>query len=493
MRRMDWISLKKVKGAGLILAILGAVYGWMETSKKLSENPSSNTLKPIEASVLPHLKELKEQIFGRSKSELYSGPSVSAEHIEKKIERLLERQRRAEGLEEEDLFGFRPKNKLSQSSILKDSKNRIGDEFTVSDSMYHRVSFWFDVYTKHPSTSKVIHHSNYPWVVFDVFDTAPLIEKATGPKWRRIERAEAQAFARMREIRSTLKRLANRSSYKNLKGDELTIYNMLKVVPGKRRTVLLEASRNVRIQTGQQDHFVLGISRASEYFPMMEEIFSARGLPTELTRLPLVESSFNVAATSKVGAVGVWQFMPKVGRKMMLINSSFDERRNPLKSTDAAARLMKENYQILWGEWPLAITAYNHGPGGVRKAVRTMGTRDLGVIADKYQTRRFSFASSNFYACFLAALHAEKYKEHIFDELELKEPLNLKELALPRKMRPNQLLKLANLDREEFLKANPEVDKAFRKNLYLPKGFKILVPEHFELTADDLKSTTKAS
>src|SRR5690606_8417959 len=100
----------------------------------------------------------------------------------------------------------------------------------------------------------------------------------------------------------------------------------------------------------------------------MEEIFTQLDLPIELTRIPLVESSFNIMAHSKAGAVGVWQFMPLSGKEYMKVDPSIgiDERRSPLKSTIAAARLLKRNLKMT-GNWPLAITAYNHGFTGIKR------------------------------------------------------------------------------------------------------------------------------
>jgi hypothetical protein len=116
----------------------------------------------------------------------------------------------------------------------------------------------------------------------------------------------------------------------------------------------------IRIQRGGKEQFLEGLKIAGRYMTPMQRIFRDEGLPVELAYLPLVESSFNVRARSSVGAVGMWQFMPETGRKFMRVDTAVDERRDPMRSTRAAARLLKENYRIL-GNWPLVITAYNHG------------------------------------------------------------------------------------------------------------------------------------
>ena len=101
--------------------------------------------------------------------------------------------------------------------------------------------------------------------------------------------------------------------------------------------------------------------------------------------MPLVESSFNVRARSRYGAVGLWQFMRSTGRRYLRIGRGIDERMDPLESTRAAARLLKENYEH-FGNWPLAITAYNHGRRGILRAVREVGSRDLSEIIQRYES-----------------------------------------------------------------------------------------------------------
>jgi membrane-bound lytic murein transglycosylase D len=106
------------------------------------------------------------------------------------------------------------------------------------------------------------------------------------------------------------------------------------------------------------------------YFPMFEEVLSLYGLPLELKYLSIVESALNPNAVSRAGATGIWQFMYTTAKIYNLeINSFVDERRDPLKSTYAAAEYLSELYS-LYGEWSLAIAAYNCGPGNVNKAIR---------------------------------------------------------------------------------------------------------------------------
>lgn len=119
----------------------------------------------------------------------------------------------------------------------------------------------------------------------------------------------------------------------------------------------------------------------SLYFPLFEEMLYRYGLPEELKYLPVIESGLNVAARSPMGAAGLWQFMPQTGKNSGLeINSLVDERFDAVKSTEAACRFLKSLY-ALYGDWNLAIAAYNCGPGNVNKAIhRAGGKRDFWDI-----------------------------------------------------------------------------------------------------------------
>ncbi len=130
----------------------------------------------------------------------------------------------------------------------------------------------------------------------------------------------------------------------------------------------------IHMYTGKRRELVevlLGLS--NYYFPVFEEIFDYYNIPLELKYCSIIESALNPRAVSRAGATGIWQFMYGTGRMYGLtINSLVDERRDPVKSTDAAARFMKDLYGI-YGDWLLVIAAYNCGPGNVNRAIRRSG------------------------------------------------------------------------------------------------------------------------
>ncbi|MFQ5904433.1 MAG: transglycosylase SLT domain-containing protein, partial [Candidatus Binatia bacterium] len=160
--------------------------------------------------------------------------------------------------------------------------------------------------------------------------------------------------------------------------------------------------------------------------------------------------------------------MRSTGRKFLRISRSVDERKDPLESTRAAARLLKENYNF-FGNWPLAITAYNHGREGILRAVAKVGSNDLMEIIRRYRSRSFGFASKNFYAEFLAAVEVAKRVEEFFPDLEYYPPFPLEELEVERTISVAALLKRTDISRSEFLEWNPALSRWIR---YIPRGYR---------------------
>ena len=132
------------------------------------------------------------------------------------------------------------------------------------------------------------------------------------------------------------------------------------------------AAQNLRVQEGLREDFHDGLLRSRYYTPSMERIFRSAGLPPELVTLANVESGFHGASRSSAGAVGIWQFTRDTGKHYMKITRYHDDRLNPDRETVAAAKLLRSNYDTL-GDWPLAITAYNYGTGGVARAAGIYG------------------------------------------------------------------------------------------------------------------------
>lgn len=365
---------------------------------------------------------------------------------------------------------------FDRAAILADHEARISELFHIPEALRDRVGFWFDIYTKHDSNRRVIHHAMYPWIIFKVIDVSSIINSdQPSRRWMRNEKADKYVKSETAEIRAALRRLSKRG--REPQTDlEKHLAQALAPLGGSLSVQAHRALKEVRVQTGQKEHFTEGLRVSQRYLRPMEQILESHRLPTELSRIPFVESSFNKQATSKVGASGIWQFMGNTGRKFMRVDDLIDERRSPFKATEGAARLLKENHMILHRSWPLAITAWNHGPPGVRRAIRATGSKDLSVIVSKYRSKSFDFASSNFYSEFLAALHAEKYSSEIFGSLLREDEISVAIVKIPRRTPMAKIVEISGLSMEEFLRINPDLSSSLQKRGIIPAGFRLHIP-----------------
>ena len=269
--------------------------------------------------------------------------------------------------------------------------------------------------------------------------------------------------------------------------DPGTLYSVVRAPDNEQGRLLVERERarivadydladedsRIRAQRGAKEHFAEGLKISGRYITAMKTIFRAEGLPEELTYLPLVESSFNIRARSGAGAVGMWQFMPDTGKKFMRIDDSVDERRDPMASTRAAARLLKQNYRLFDGNWPLAITAYNHGTEGLFRGIKVVESDDLVDLIKRYQSPTFGFASKNFYAEFLAVVEIATKREAYFPFLRTHSPVALREVAVSRQAPLSAVLKPAAIAQNEFFEWNPALDRDIKA---IPVGYRVKLP-----------------
>lgn len=364
--------------------------------------------------------------------------------------------------------------------VLSDFEGRVAPEFEVPELIFNQTKFWFRVYTEFDSNKKIIHDSLHPHIIFDIVDVSEILAQPARAQWLNTVKAQKLVAKRVNEIRSQLRRMA-RKKKQDMSTQELSWLSQFEGIRGNQKQIILTSMQSLRVQTGQKDFFEGALSTSGRYLDGMEGIFKKKGLPIELTRLPFVESSFVIGATSKVGAAGIWQFMPGVGRQFMRVNDQVDERRSPWKATEAAAKLLKENYQILHRKWGLALTAYNHGPGGVRKAMERTGSKDIAKIVRSYRSKNFDFASANFYTCFLAAVHAQMYRDLLWPDRGSETALVYDSVYLKRDFRPRQLLSHTGLSAEQILLYNPELDRSFKRGFVIPKGYRLFLPAEIKV------------
>jgi membrane-bound lytic murein transglycosylase D len=228
----------------------------------------------------------------------------------------------------------------------------------------------------------------------------------------------------------------------------------------------------VKAQRGIKERTAAGIKRSGRYISQIKQIFVDRGLPAELTYLPIVESSYEIGARSSVGALGIWQFMPRTGREYMRVNSSVDERRDPIESSRAAASYLKQAYEYL-GSWPLAITSYNFGQAGMARAVAEVGSSNLVDLIEKYDHPYWGFPPKQFYAEFLAAVEIGGNAARYFPGFEHDAGVQLKEVEVERSTSLASLIQSSGLGRVEFLGWNPALNPSART---VPAGYRMKLP-----------------
>jgi membrane-bound lytic murein transglycosylase D len=351
-------------------------------------------------------------------------------------------------------------------------------EFPVGDLVSRQVWFWEGIFDRYSDRQIIIHDVDFPDIVVDMLD----IEAFEARSNRKYSPKQAAKLAdryieRYQKAFKSFKTHGREAT--KLGAIERRLHNVYarSLVDYKR---LMAGKVSLRSQSGLADQFERAAKVAQNYLPYMEAAFRKVGLPKDLTRLAFVESMFNVKAVSKVGAKGMWQFMPATARRFMTVNSRIDERLSPFKSSEAAAKYLKANYRKL-KSWPLAITSYNHGAGGMSRAVRAVGSKRMDAIIRNYNSNSFGFASKNFYAEFIAARNT--YNKKYLNQVRHENPLSISRIQVPKGVTVSHLLNHAKIPKAILKRLNPDLLKrTYKRYRYrsLPKGYQLIVPSEFE-------------
>ncbi len=338
------------------------------------------------------------------------------------------------------------------------------DPFAHPPSLEPDVRFWIRVYTEVTTDQGLLHDAWNLSLVYEVLRFDP----ASSPRER--EHRVAAAKARYAAL---LKRFAAGDTG-NLTSHERRILHAFGDHAAPRD--FLDAIERIRFQLGQADRFREGLIRAAVWEKQIARTLTEHGVPAEIAALPHVESSFNLAAYSKVGAAGLWQFMPSTARRFMRVDGIVDERLDPYTATEAAANLMLYNYRLL-GTWPLAVTAYNHGPGGLRRAQDELGTSDIATIVKHYNGATFGFASRNFYVAFLAALEVDRHAEKYFGPIARLPDTDSTPVEVPDYVPVDALAKAFKVDLGALRVLNPALrPPIWNGSRFVPRGYTLRLP-----------------
>jgi membrane-bound lytic murein transglycosylase D len=338
-----------------------------------------------------------------------------------------------------------------------------------------QIKFWRSIFSEYSKYQVVLHDAVDLDKVYKVLDFRPYLDQGmTEGEVERLLRSETSL--ELDRVAATLRRLHQvGGDPTGLSAEDRHVYDLYKNDNSPDRFLEAAGDKRLHSQRGLREKFMEGLRVGRHFFPDMERIFRDEGLPAELTRLPLIESCFNLNAYSKVGAAGIWQFMPSTGRHFMEVNAMVDERRDPLASTRAAARFLSQMHDDL-NTWPLAITGWNHGPEGVGRAARFVGTSDIGIIVRDYHGPSFGFASRNFYAEFLAALDVDKETGRL-EGPPVVPFLRSRQHRLDRSVGIEVAARLAGTDRDTIAELNPALmGPVVAGHRQIPRGYHLRVP-----------------
>ncbi len=326
------------------------------------------------------------------------------------------------------------------------------------------VEFWTRIYSEVGTDAGLIHDTRDLSIVYEVTNVP------SGLSHRGRERHTEK---RKKHFKTILGKLAS-GRRSGLSGEERRVLAFFG--SGATNDQLREASNRLRFQLGQANKFRAGIIRSGAYKPHILQTLRDMNLPLEISNLPHVESSYTPTVYSRVGAAGLWQFTRSTGRRFMRVDHIVDERLDPYRASVAAARLLEQNLRVT-GTWPLAMTAYNHGASGMRRAAKKLGTKDIETIVRKYRSRTFGFASRNFYVEFLAANHVAANADAYFGSLVLDPPIAFETAELSHYAKPKDVAAAVGVDVNTLKRANPGLrPTVWQGSKYIPKGYSIRVP-----------------
>ncbi len=348
--------------------------------------------------------------------------------------------------------------------LLVGTHARAEETFPLPDELRPDVNFWLSIFTRYDSKEGVLHDNRHLHVVYERIELSASLSRRE--RQRRIRRHREA-------IQATLRTLAG-GKRDELSDEETRILSLWP--EGVSNQTLSAAVGRIRFQQGLSDRFREGLVRAGRWREHIETELGALGVPLDLAALPHVESSYNPDARSHVGASGIWQFTRSTGRRFLRVDHVVDERNDPFEATRGAGRLLAFNYSIT-GNWPMAITAYNHGLSGVRRAMRRHGDTAYVDIFRNYRGRTFGFASRNFYVAFLAAREVDRNPEQYFPGVVPDRPTDYTLIELPGYVAAAELAEGLGVSEKELARHNPALQPTvWQGSKHIPRAFAVRLP-----------------
>jgi membrane-bound lytic murein transglycosylase D len=341
---------------------------------------------------------------------------------------------------------------------------------TLSASLQPNVDFWIKVFAKWDLHDFVYHDDQYLKIIYKTVQT-PSINSGDKIADSDREHLRQQKSILKKELKALELSVANKTP---LSLQQQQRYDQIVAVAGK--SAISGISERLRYQRGQRSRYLKGLKIEAKYIELFKALFKAGNVPHGIAYLPHVESSFRNSVTSSANATGMWQFTKGAKDIFMIKSPAVDERVDPVASARGAVRYMQAGYRYL-DSWPLAVTSYNHGIGGMRKAKKAAGS-DLGNIHNQYRGKNFGFASRNFYPELIAVRYISHNRDKYFGNVKVQSPLDIAAFILPKDTLLKDLLAQWKYTKVDLEPLNPAIlDAGWRSSSPLPKGFIVWLPK----------------
>jgi membrane-bound lytic murein transglycosylase D len=367
---------------------------------------------------------------------------------------------------------------VTADHILPTHKLNCSSDFPCPKELQRRIDFWIHVFKGWSKTQAIFHDPNKPERVYSVIDTG--------------EGCSSRAKSTIKKERKRIKTNLYNTAKKLESGASMTKKeaHYAALFAGSKPSVLRNASENVRCQSGVRDSYLAGLKRFNRYSFMVDSILEQYQLPSDIRYLPFVESSYNPAAYSKVGAAGMWQIMPRTARTLGLeLNATIDERLDPEAATHGAARYLVNSRKSLTELArsidpgikdeeisPFVITSYNYGVNGMRRAIKQVKPDYLSVL-DQYKSPAFQVAVKNFYSSFLAARHVALNSEKYFGDVAKAGKLQYQTLVLENATSVERISKVFKVSEQDLKPINLGLTRfVWNGWRMIPAGYQLKLP-----------------